>query len=386
MIRITLLVCGAFVSLIALASAFHINVHDWFPDEAGAKEHARVAKALSRDAKDAEAIVEYQTAVNLAPKNAAIRFDFAKALERAGQDLEAESEMSAAARLAPNDKKMQYEYAYFFDRVGNTEAAIKQYEPLLTALPADIELRKNILFFAARDYEILGEPKKAYDLYQAYLKLQTNLNGAWLGLARCQHSLNQKAEAIATLRRATVKLPNNSKLRYELGELLAQDNQKDAAIREIRRAVELNPDCAEDADDFIANITRGSGNVMALIPLRRTGNSYLVRVVLNRSVEANLVVDSGADVCMISHDLASKLNLNLNGAEQSVVSGIGGKAQVRKAVIDTMRIGSVTNHNVKVAIHDLPSREDGLLGMNVLRKYNFSIDPSRNLLQLSRRH
>jgi clan AA aspartic protease (TIGR02281 family) len=385
MVRITVIACAVFVALIGVLAAVRFNPHDWFPDEQGAQNHARIAKSLSLDENDTEAIAEYKKAVDLAPKNATIRFDYAKALERAGEQSAAAKEISIATNLAPNDKKLQYQHAYFLDRSGEPEAALKQYEKLLASPIKDLELRKNVLYFAAKDYELVGQHKKALELYKADLKLETDLNGAWLGVARCQHNLGKTRDAVATLRRATQRLPDDSKVRFEFAEMLAADNQKQAAIREVGKSVQLNPDYAEDADDFVANLTTGKGDGVLRIPLERVGNSFVVRVMLNRAVEATLVVDSGADVCMISKNLADKLNLDLNDSDQSVVSGVAGEAVVQKTVLDTVRIGPATHHNIRVAVHDLPSGEDGLLGMNLLEKYNFSIDSSRQLLQLSRR-
>jgi predicted aspartyl protease len=88
---------------------------------------------------------------------------------------------------------------------------------------------------------------------------------------------------------------------------------------------------------------------------------------------------------MISHDLANKLNLNLERSDEVLLTGITGTNAAKETFVDTIRIGSATEHNVKVAIHDLPSGEDGLLGMNFLKRYNFSIDPKRDILQLTKR-
>jgi clan AA aspartic protease (TIGR02281 family) len=385
MVKVTLTICLICVAVIGLFATLKINMHEWFPDAEGAKNHVRVAKALWKEEKDSDAIAEYQKAASLDPKNADIHFQFAKALEDAGQEAEAADEFSLAVKLAPHDQKMQYKYAYFLDRQGEVEAAVRQYEQLLASPPSDKELLKDVTYFAAKDYEKLGNFERAQELYLTDLKLGNNLNGPWIGLSRCQQHFGKKRDAIATLQKGIQHLPDDATLHYDLAELLASDNQKNAAIRELKKCVEIDPNYAEDADDFIASITKGSGDTLAIIPLKKSGNSYLVHTTLNHSVEATLVLDSGADVCMISHDLANKLNLNLERSDEVLLTGITGTNAAKETFVDTIRIGSATEHNVKVAIHDLPSGEDGLLGMNFLKRYNFSIDPKRDILQLTKR-
>jgi clan AA aspartic protease (TIGR02281 family) len=385
MVKVTMIICLIGVAVIGLFAALKVNVHEWFPDEHAAKEHARIAKALWSERKDSEAIAEYQQAASLSPKDAGIHFQYGKALEDAGQYSEAADEMAVAVKLAPHDQKMQYEYAYFLDRQGEIEDAVKQYEQLLSSPPKDKQLRKDVLYFAAKDYEKLGNFEKAEKLYTAELGFETTVNGPWLGLSRCQQHFGKKKEAIATLRKGIQHLPENVTLRYDLAELLVAENQKDAAIRELRKCVEIDPSYAEEADNFIASITQGTGTTLTLIPLKRAGNSYVVRTTLNRSVEANLVLDSGADVCTISEDLASRLKLDMDHAKDVIVTGVTGSRTVKQTFVDTVRIGSATEHNVKVDVHDLATGEDGLLGMNFLKQYNFSIDPKRNILQLTKR-
>jgi clan AA aspartic protease (TIGR02281 family) len=385
LIKIILILCAVCVALIGLATSFRVNLHDWFPDDQAAHEHLRTANALAHEDNEAAAILEYEQAARLSPKNASIRLQYAKALEKAGQQSEALVEMLQAVKLSPGDKKVQYKYAEFLDSSGDTEAALQQYENLLRSPPTNQELLKDTLFFAAKDYEQLGRYKRAEELYNAYLKVDKTLNSAWLGLSRCQQKSNRSKDAIATLRTGIRFIPRNAVLHHDLGEMLADDNQKDAAIRELRKTVELEPDSADDVSELIARISSGKNNSLVFVPLERTGNSYVARATLNDSAEATLVVDSGADICMISHDLAKRLKLNLTRARPTLVSSVTGTESMGKVIVDTIRVGGATEHEVKVVVHDLPGGEDGLLGMSFLNRYTFSIDPHKNLLQLSKR-
>ncbi len=122
------------------------------------------------------------------------------------------------------------------------------------------------------------------------------------------------------------------------------------------------------------------------VPVTKIGGSMVVQVLLNNSVDAHLIVDTGATMTVISYDLGIELGL-LSGSDVSLntVNTAGGSVQVSMTKVGTMQVGAATASNVAVAIHDLPdgiSGVSGLLGMSFLRNFEVTLDADRGLLRL----
>ncbi|RMH07748.1 MAG: TIGR02281 family clan AA aspartic protease [Nitrospirae bacterium] len=122
------------------------------------------------------------------------------------------------------------------------------------------------------------------------------------------------------------------------------------------------------------------------IPLTKIGDSLIVSARLNETLDVQLVVDTGATMTVLSHEVAMKLGL-LAHANTSVktVQTAGGSIQVPMTTVAEVRIGSAVAHNVDVAIHDLPQGPrgvSGLLGMSFLRHFLVTVDSNRGVLHL----
>jgi len=122
------------------------------------------------------------------------------------------------------------------------------------------------------------------------------------------------------------------------------------------------------------------------VPVTKIGGSLVVQVLLNGSVDAHLIVDTGATMTVLSYDLGIELGL-LSGSDVSLntVNTAGGSVQVSMTHVETMQVGSAKASHVAVAIHDLPdgiSGVSGLLGMSFLRNFEITLDADRGLLRL----
>ncbi len=122
------------------------------------------------------------------------------------------------------------------------------------------------------------------------------------------------------------------------------------------------------------------------VPVTKIGGSMVVQVLFNNSVDAHLIVDTGATMTVISYDLGIELGL-LSGSDVSLntVNTAGGSVQVSMTKVGLVQVGSAKATNVSVAIHDLPdgiSGVSGLLGMSFLRNFEVTLDADRGLLRL----
>jgi len=122
------------------------------------------------------------------------------------------------------------------------------------------------------------------------------------------------------------------------------------------------------------------------VPVTKIGGSIVVQVLLNNSVDAHLIVDTGATMTVLSYDLGIELGL-LSGSDVSLntVNTAGGSVQVSMTKVGILQVGSAKASNVAVAIHDLPdaiSGISGLLGMSFLKHFEVTLDADRGFLRL----
>ena len=127
----------------------------------------------------------------------------------------------------------------------------------------------------------------------------------------------------------------------------------------------------------------GAGKNAVIIPVTLNAGTIIVPVTFNRTVTANLLLDTGASMTMISRRLAS--NLALPAIASGAISGIGGTISAQIARVDSIKVGDAEVGAMAVAIHDLSRfpRSEGLLGMDFLSRFHLSVDSAKQLLVLT---
>jgi predicted aspartyl protease len=113
------------------------------------------------------------------------------------------------------------------------------------------------------------------------------------------------------------------------------------------------------------------------------GRSVIVPVTFNRSVNANLLLDTGASMTMISPRLATTLALPSTGA--GLFSGIGGTVSAPIARVESIKVGDAEISGMAVSVHDVSRfpHFEGLLGMDFLGRFQVSVDAAKKLLVLT---
>jgi clan AA aspartic protease (TIGR02281 family) len=115
------------------------------------------------------------------------------------------------------------------------------------------------------------------------------------------------------------------------------------------------------------------------------GRAALVGVTLNRSVNGNLIVDTGATNTVISRRLATLLSLRQTGA--TIGQTVGGPISAVTAQLKSIKVGAAEVTDLSVIVHDFSRdpRVEGLLGMDFLGRYQVGLDAQKQLLVLSPR-
>lgn len=125
---------------------------------------------------------------------------------------------------------------------------------------------------------------------------------------------------------------------------------------------------------------------IALQPMR---GQFIVSVVFDDQVTLNLMIDTGATITALNPRAIALLQryTGIHATDQQVqVTTANGVVQSTLYAIGRMRVGDWEQHDVQLLQVNLPSGDiDGLLGMNFLGQYAFSIDQNQALLFLDRK-
>ncbi|MBA3968426.1 MAG: clan AA aspartic protease [Nitrospirales bacterium] len=114
------------------------------------------------------------------------------------------------------------------------------------------------------------------------------------------------------------------------------------------------------------------------VPLTKSGGSFVVHVMLNQERSAQLIVDTGASMTVLSTQVAIDLGiLGTTDNELLTVNTAGGSVQVNMNYLSSITVGTAQATNVAVALHDLPDipeHIEGLLGMSFLKHFLVTLD------------
>lgn len=124
-------------------------------------------------------------------------------------------------------------------------------------------------------------------------------------------------------------------------------------------------------------------------PVIVQGNRVLVPVeigYLGRKVKAHLLFDTGASFTILHQKVARRILLVGKENREAVVVG-GSRIPIRMAKVDYIQVGpyKVTNAEVAIIRHQgLDQGHQGLLGMNILRNLNYTLDVNRGVIVWNR--
>ena len=117
------------------------------------------------------------------------------------------------------------------------------------------------------------------------------------------------------------------------------------------------------------------------------GNSALVPATLvyhGNQGDIQLLLDTGSSWTVIYTETADLLGLNFRSARKIPLQVVGGQIlEAHVATVDTITIGPHTATNVRIAViqHTGPrARNDGLLGMDLLRGVKYKVDLDKQLI------
>ena len=127
------------------------------------------------------------------------------------------------------------------------------------------------------------------------------------------------------------------------------------------------------------------------VNMDKQSGHVVVVATLNRKVKANLILDTGASLILLSSKIADSLGIDANGKDGNPIELImadGRKIETRMIILDSVSVQDSEVENIEAAI--LPETEsavtpyDGLMGMSFLKEFNFKIDQKNDKLILEK--
>ena len=144
----------------------------------------------------------------------------------------------------------------------------------------------------------------------------------------------------------------------------------------------------EPGGDGDAEATPDSARIE--LPTVRNGNQHSVRVSLEGAkgerIERALLIDTGADTLVLPASLIATLGIPEDGLRERRVQTANGEVQARMGSLPGLWLGDQRIPRVEVAfLDDDKLGGNGLLGMNVLGRYQMTIDDEHDKLTLIQR-
>jgi clan AA aspartic protease (TIGR02281 family) len=257
-------------------------------------------------------------------------------------------------------------------------------------------INQGIDYFSDEDY------KSAIAAFERALSINPQNAEAykWLGMSYLRLGENPVTtfpelleKAVDSFNKALILGTNSAEVHYNLGITYLALNRTDEA--EIEYVILKNLDW-EMADSLLSKIdaskpqkvyTELGGTESTIQDVKIIGNQVLVPVTLthnNETVEALLLLDTGASVTVIHTNIAKSLNIDFDKANHSVGQVVGGGLlESKRLKLSSVKVGPHIKKDLDVAIIEHQGPDvlfDGLLGMNFLNDIPYHVDIKRKII------
>ena len=114
------------------------------------------------------------------------------------------------------------------------------------------------------------------------------------------------------------------------------------------------------------------------------GKPIMVTAKVNGGTAANLMLDTGASMTVISPRVLAAMGVGSAQALRGSVKGATGSADVLFVPIQSIEVGTARSGPLRIAAHDVDlSQGDGLLGRDFLDQFKVTIDSMAGVVTIS---
>lgn len=177
--------------------------------------------------------------------------------------------------------------------------------------------------------------------------------------------------------------PNNAEAQWALAQAQFQQGEFDIAIESLDSLLN-DPNYQVKANHLLKNIQLALQRPV-MVPLSRKGDHFIVEGVINNKFSVNLLIDTGASISLLSQTVFDELvsHTQVKYIDDIVLNTAGGEVSSSIYEVEEFELEGYSVKKLIFAVSPYMNQgNDGLLGMNFLRLFDFHIDQINNLLRL----
>lgn len=201
------------------------------------------------------------------------------------------------------------------------------------------------------------------------------------------NALGRSAEIDALYERLTFAMPERAEYYILLAEHRIAMDSPDRALPVLAQ-IENHHQLGGRARELIDTITAvNQVGLLDIVPLTRLRDQYLVQAKIDDGGTVTLMLDTGASMTVIGPDALARLGYALTDRTASFATA-GGMVQAPLVSIGALTLGESRVEPLTVGALAIPGQGndvDGLLGMDFLRHFEFSLDQDSGRLNLHAR-
>ena len=246
-----------------------------------------------------------------------------------------------------------------------------------------------------------GRIREARGIIYTALDIRRGEHLAWASLGMLDYYDNDVDQSINSLKQAIYLAPREPDYYFSLAQASVKaDRYKDAAVaydRFLAVSGEMDVDRRERIKGLVSflrylderpSLYDASGASVSNVKFDLVTNRPIIEVRLNNYEKPlHFVIDTGSGMTVISTKTAERLGLK-EVARGGNARGIGGdgKFPIIYGLVDEIKMGDVSVHNVPVYIRNVDEKRkiDGYLGLSVISKFFATIDYGTKMLTLSK--
>ena len=257
------------------------------------------------------------------------------------------------------------------------------------------------LWLLARVYEQQGQHKESVAIWFRYINTEVDaqkIENALAYLAKYLIRLTENPsifgesyEWLMAQINDLIKLtPDNGELHLQLAKMHLKTEDKEQAQYHALMAAN-QPETRAQAEGILAKLDEGSladdnAPPEMTVPLIRFGGQFLVPVTIEGE-QVKLLLDTGASISGLTSSFINRHYSFVKSPKPIQLNTASGTVETYLFVVDTLTIESITfnKHMLARLPMDNGDHFDGLLGIDILGRFDFVIDQNKAVLRLKKR-
>lgn len=320
----------------------------------------------------------------------------APAIDSSSAPISSSISSTASNTFLPTKPQTPLERANQLIANGEYGEAVRLLNQMLEQSPQNTEA----LWLLARVHEQQGQHKVSVAIWFRYINTEVDaqkIENALAYLAKYLIRLTENPsifgesyEWLMAQINDLIKLtPDNGELHLQLAKMHAKTEDKEQAQYHALMAAN-QPATRARAEGILAKLDEGSAEqdeaVEMTVPLIRFGSQFLVPVIIEGE-QVKLLLDTGASISGLTASFINRHYSFVKSPKPIQLNTASGTVESYLFLVDSFTIENITfnKHMLARLPMDNADQFDGLLGIDILGRFDFVIDQNQAILRLRKR-